>query len=54
MEMGLFEIKISIHAPREGSDAPGAKVLLPSIVISIHAPREGSDVYYVAEAKGQQ
>ena len=33
---------ISIHAPREGSDKPGA--LVPSgRRISIHAPREGSD-----------
>ena len=36
--------KISIHAPRVGSDGPG--VGLPGILrtISIHAPRVGSDV----------
>ena len=34
--------KISIHAPREGSDALG-RAPPPVKVISIHAPREGSD-----------
>ena len=33
---------ISIHAPREGSDAESQFGLLPAD-ISIHAPREGSD-----------
>ena len=33
---------ISIHAPREGSDAHGGKPVAFS-AISIHAPREGSD-----------
>ena len=34
--------KISIHAPREGSDRRAAGPCLDTI-ISIHAPREGSD-----------
>ena len=34
---------ISIHAPREGSDATGANQLGKQLKISIHAPREGSD-----------
>ena len=34
--------KISIHAPREGSDA-GRDDLREGVGISIHAPREGSD-----------
>ena len=35
-------VKISIHAPREGSDeAP--KSAISADLISIHAPREGSD-----------
>ena len=34
---------ISIHAPREGSDAQcGALGIM--LLISIHAPREGSDL----------
>ena len=41
---------ISIHAPREGSDAQGRR-RPPARRISIHAPREGSDMdeyrYYV-------
>ena len=36
--------KISIHAPREGSDAPWVPGLMTAR-ISIHAPREGSDVH---------
>ena len=35
--------EISIHAPREGSDAMTMIDLLARI-ISIHAPREGSDL----------
>ena len=35
--------KISIHAPREGSDVIG-DLELELFGISIHAPREGSDV----------
>ena len=38
---------ISIHAPREGSDQVGGRVLVQSIVISIHAPREGSDPLFL-------
>ena len=34
---------ISIHAPREGSDAAVLKISIPRGQISIHAPREGSD-----------
>ena len=36
-------VRISIHAPREGSDK--VRPLLPIVMedISIHAPREGSD-----------
>ena len=39
--MGMW-IRISIHAPREGSDGVRATVTT-SQNISIHAPREGSD-----------
>ena len=35
---------ISIHAPREGSDADHKTVLDKRLRISIHAPREGSDL----------
>ena len=34
---------ISIHAPREGSDAHYLALASDSDPISIHAPREGSD-----------
>ena len=34
--------RISIHAPREGSDG-GKKSIMHYSSISIHAPREGSD-----------
>ena len=36
-------VGISIHAPREGSDADKHYMTL-NITISIHAPREGSDL----------
>ena len=36
--------EISIHAPREGSDADYYKQLPVLSSISIHAPREGSDM----------
>ena len=36
--------QISIHAPREGSDAHGFKGGDVGGGISIHAPREGSDM----------
>ena len=39
---GEYEL-ISIHAPREGSDAVDVLALLEKADISIHAPREGSD-----------
>ena len=35
--------KISIHAPRTGSDTSCLCRVRPSSVISIHAPRTGSD-----------
>ena len=38
----MFEA-ISIHAPREGSDAGGPGARAADARISIHAPREGSD-----------
>ena len=41
--MYINEIKISIHAPREGSDSTRACASGCWISISIHAPREGSD-----------
>ena len=41
---GKGEAQISIHAPREGSDAHGP-ISAPAETISIHAPREGSDSY---------
>ena len=36
--------RISIHAPREGSDA-GINYNVGDEIISIHAPREGSDEF---------
>ena len=38
----LIDIKISIHAPREGGDLSG-NIGLRIGIISIHAPREGGD-----------
>ena len=35
--------RISIHAPREGSDESAEAMLEKEACISIHAPREGSD-----------
>ena len=35
--------KISIHAPREGGDAPCRFPACQTVCISIHAPREGGD-----------
>ena len=40
----LIKTRISIHAPREGSDSIMQR-LLQAKAISIHAPREGSDQY---------
>ena len=36
--------KISIHAPRTGSDHKGGDAVRLYQLISIHAPRTGSDV----------
>ena len=36
-------MRISIHAPREGSDLQGHTHSVLAMQISIHAPREGSD-----------
>mgnify|MGYP001863194225 CR=1 FL=1 len=47
----MLSKNISIHAPREGSDAVGAQTLL-SMVISIHAPREGSDICTTSRPSG--
>ena len=38
-----LQTKISIHAPREGSDQANAITTVWGSCISIHAPREGSD-----------
>ena len=43
--------KISIHAPRAGSDTC-ARRLLPIHVISIHAPRAGSDLVTLGAVRG--
>ena len=44
MRCGLpMYAEISIHAPREGSDARLNGLILRDPTISIHAPREGSD-----------
>ena len=42
--------KISIHAPREGSDEV-IEDMIGCAVISIHAPREGSDYIQQSAAK---
>ena len=42
-----LQIRISIHAPREGSDGQAQRGQPGSKKISIHAPREGSDVLKV-------
>ena len=39
---GIPEMRISIHAPREGSDT-AFRQKYHDLTISIHAPREGSD-----------
>ena len=36
-------VRISIHAPREGSDGSVCVIVDSILSISIHAPREGSD-----------
>ena len=45
MKRGVSFVKISIHAPREGSDTRRYSFHF-RINISIHAPREGSDIIY--------
>ncbi len=37
-------IRVSIHAPREGSDST-FRTQVGALTVSIHAPREGSDVF---------
>ena len=39
-----LDTAVSIHAPREGCDASGARLLM-SATVSIHAPREGCDTH---------
>ena len=51
MGKAVAEIKISIHAPREGGDARWPFVCA-AWAISIHAPREGGDVAYWNERWG--
>ena len=41
--------RISIHAPRTGSDDGTDKRLMDELEISIHAPRTGSDVVHVVD-----
>ena len=41
---GALTTKISIHAPREGSDITIDRICDDIVFISIHAPREGSDI----------
>ena len=43
---------ISIHAPREGSDARRGVLHLARRFISIHAPREGSDHAHTLTMRG--
>ena len=38
----VYDVNISIHAPREGGDHD-RRALLLGFSISIHAPREGGD-----------
>ena len=45
--------RISIHAPREGSDGQVVE-LLAEHLISIHAPREGSDTVLVLRGRGRE
>ena len=41
---GALTTKISIHAPREGSDITIDRICDDIVFISIHAPRQGSDI----------
>ena len=47
------ERKISIHAPREGSDNKRAEIW-GTMKISIHAPREGSDDIINSQSKSEE
>ena len=38
----LYEVCVSIHAPREGCD-PAVGATMSNEMVSIHAPREGCD-----------
>ena len=44
-EYDIYNMLISIHAPREGSDGDHLQLVGHGERISIHAPREGSDSY---------
>ena len=44
LQLRKISAMISIHAPREGSDARAAAHHAEACLISIHAPREGSDL----------
>ena len=47
-------VKISIHAPREGSDRLRQHAHRHGLYISIHAPREGSDTFqFMAKEKAE-
>ena len=48
------KLKISIHAPREGSDGRGLQLRRGPDGISIHAPREGSDTKPIRHADLRQ
>ena len=39
------KLKVSIHAPSEGSDFITTRRNLRNLAVSIHAPSEGSDMY---------
>ena len=39
----MYDLRISIHAPREGGDRKTIAWLEKTLAISIHAPREGGD-----------
>ena len=47
-----IDAKISIHAPRGGSDEKMKLIIKDNVYISIHAPRGGSDsgmVYHIQD-----
>ena len=43
VSFGISPSRISIHAPRVGSDTLASRLLWMATKISIHAPRVGSD-----------